>query len=237
MQNKIICLGGDKRFSYIRKSINEELNINEAELIILPFSPDETLLSQAFNNLRKDQIVLYGGNIPKEYRDLKNAICYSKSEDFLLKNANLTAEGVLSLLITEIDKSLIDTNVAITGFGRIGKSLFKMLTSLGCKPTAFSCKGNYLATGYERFKNLAKEFDCVVNTAPALVLDEEKLKCLKKDCLLIEVASAPYGIDFNAADKLELKTIVAGSLPGKISPESAAKIILEEIEKIAFKGE
>jgi len=237
MLKNAICLGEDKRFSYIRSCIENERPLSEADLIILPFTPSNELLDKVFSSLRNDQIVVYGGNIKKEFRDRPNVVCYSKSEEFQMKNAYLTAEAVLSILIDELEMSLTDANIAVTGFGRIGKCLSSMLSTLGSAPKTFSCKGGNLVSSYEDFEKYAKSFDCVVNTAPALVLDEKKLAALKKDCLLIEVASKPYGIDFSSAEKFGLRYIIAGSLPGKKSPQSAAKIILEEIEKISFKGE
>ena len=36
-----------------------------------------------------------------------------------------------------------------------------------------------------------EEYDFIFNTAPAMVLDRDRLDKLKKDCLVIDLASAP----------------------------------------------
>ena len=91
----------------------------------------------------------------------------------------------------------------------------------------------YSVSGYSfsEFTTRAPLLDCVVNTVPACVLDDTKIESLRKDCVLIETASAPYGIDFSSADRHGIKTVIAGSLPGKTSPKTAAEIIFAEISK------
>lgn len=160
---------------------------------------------------------------------------FKSDENFLIRNAALTAEGVLKIIIEELPISLEDTNVAITGCGRVGKKTSELLQKVNCKVSVFDRtkskdpeSGCY---GFHDFTRLAENFDCVVNTVPEMILTREMLCSLRPECLLIETASAPYGIDFEAADDMGIKAIIAGGLPGKISPKSAAKIILESLKK------
>ena len=51
------------------------------------------------------------------------------------------------------------------------------------------------------------------------------LEQISKDCLLIDLASMPGGIDFDAANDLHLDVIHALSLPGKTAPKAAAAMI------------
>ena len=57
------------------------------------------------------------------------------------------------------------------------------------------------------------------------MLGEKELESINPDCLLIEIASAPFGIDFQCAKEKAFNVIKAGSLPGKVAPESAGEII------------
>ena len=77
-----------------------------------------------------------------------------------------------------------------------------------------------------------EEFRLLFNTAPSLLLDGEKLQRLRKDCLCIDLASAPGGIDFDAAQQLGLQAVWARSLPGKAAPETAGCIIRDTIYRI-----
>ena len=50
------------------------------------------------------------------------------------------------------------------------------------------------------------EFDIIFNTIPSLILNDEILTKVKKDALIIDLASKPGGIDFDAA-KQEAKIL------------------------------
>ena len=127
----------------------------------------------------------------------------------------------------ETIKTLHSSNVLVLGYGRVGKILANMLKGLGANVYCEARKNVDLAWikayGYEPVtlrslnENLNK-FDIIMNTIPALILTEKELKYLKKDCLLIDLASNPGGIDREAAKKQGIKTIWALSLPGKVAP-------------------
>jgi len=90
-----------------------------------------------------------------------------------------------------------------------------------------------------KMESVLSLFDLVVNTVPAPVLDEYRLKGLNKDCLLLDIASAPGGVDRAAAKRLGIPYIWALSLPGKTAPKTAAHIIQKSIifkDKISLFG-
>ena len=95
------------------------------------------------------------------------------------------------------------------------------------KASALSwCDANgYRTKRLDEIDDIASEFDVIFNTVPALVIYKHTLMKLKKDCLIIDLASAPGGIDFNAAEELNLNVIWALSLPGKVAPSTAGGII------------
>ena len=77
-----------------------------------------------------------------------------------------------------------------------------------------------------------EKFDLIINTVPAKVLEESILKQVRKDTLIIDLASKPGGVDFETAKELGLNTIWALSLPGKVAPVTAGRIIYETIENM-----
>ncbi len=79
-------------------------------------------------------------------------------------------------------------------------------------------------------------FDMLVNTVPAPIVDETILKNMRRDCLIVDIASAPYGVDFEAAKALGLDATAVGSLPGTTAPKSAGIIIGETILNIIREG-
>lgn len=69
------------------------------------------------------------------------------------------------------------------------------------------------------------KFDIIINNIPTLILDKSRLNLLKKDVLILDLASKPGGVDFEYAKKQNIKTIWALGLPGKVAPVSAAEYI------------
>ena len=72
----------------------------------------------------------------------------------------------------------------------------------------------------------------MVNTIPHRVIEKELLQRLKKETVLVEISSAPFGIDFDSASQLGLQIIKAASLPGKVSPKTAGEIIADTVDRL-----
>lgn len=90
------------------------------------------------------------------------------------------------------------------------------------------------AFGYEvldtnRLDGRLGNFDIIINTVPALVLNENRLKELKSDCLCMDLASKPGGVDLTAAANLGVKVLWALSLPGEVAPVTSAAMIRSTI--------
>ncbi len=225
-------------------------NTEDADIVLLPYPitfdgqtvnaplyKKPVLLSDVFSYLKPHQILLTGGRLPKEFHaeEICTTYDYAASEELLWANAKLTAEGLLRLVISELPTALSVTSVAVFGAGRVGTETAKLLSRAGCKVKVFSRSAKDFETKIlplDCFIPNAREFDCIINTVPALVLDESRIAALRPGTVILEAASAPYGLDFKAADRHGIKTIIAGSLPGKTAPETAAEIICESVLKL-----
>ena len=75
-------------------------------------------------------------------------------------------------------------------------------------------------------------FDLIFNTVPAPLFDASLLRQLREDCFLLDLASAPGGVDFAAAQELGVKVIWALALPGKAAPVTAGRIVRDAIYHI-----
>ena len=65
-----------------------------------------------------------------------------------------------------------------------------------------------------------------------MILNEEMLLKLKKECLVVDLASNPGGVDFEKSKELGVKTVWALALPGKVAPMTAAEIMKNTIYNI-----
>ena len=158
-----------------------------------------------------------------------------------IPNAVPTAEGAIEIAIAETPFTIHGSKSLVLGYGKIGKILSKDLYALGAQTYVEARKYADLAMieghGYEplpldNLKDHIHDFDIIFNTIPSLILDDEILAKVKKDALIIDLASKPGGIDFDAAKSYGLKVIWALSLPGKIAPVSSGAIIKDTIMNI-----
>jgi len=168
-------------------------------------------------------------------------IDYFRREELCVLNAAATAEGALELLIRETPRTLLHSRALIIGYGRIGKLLSHRLQALGCHVAVSSRKYSDMAWcrayGYEaldtrKLENHLQDYDMIINTVPAQVLNEERLRRMKPGALCMDLASKPGGVDFAAAARLGIHAIWALSLPGETAPISAGEIIRDTIYNI-----
>lgn len=196
------------------------------DVVVLPV---KGMAGDLFNGLLRDGQALVTGED------------FLSREDFLILNALTTAEGALELAMGEMPVTLHGSEVLVTGYGRIGKLLCQKLLALGAFVAGSARKNADFAwmdaLGIEPVHTLKLDgtlnrYDAVFNTIPHLTLTSARLRELKPSCVIIDLASAPGGTDFKAAERLGLCCRWALSLPGKCAPESAARnmrIILDSI--------
>lgn len=152
-----------------------------------------------------------------------------------------TAEGAIQIALEELPITLQGARVLVIGYGRLGRTLAPRLAGLGARVSVSARRWADLAwieaEGYGvehtgQLKGWLCGYDLVVNTVPARVLDEETLRDLKPGCLVIDLASKPGGVDFEAARRLGVRAIWALSLPGKTAPVTAGRAIRTAIYNI-----
>ncbi|MDL2302706.1 hypothetical protein LJC58_10220, partial [Lachnospiraceae bacterium OttesenSCG-928-D06] len=148
---------------------------------------------------------------------------YMESEEFLLQNAYLTAEGFLSILIQNTPFSLVGARILLLGLGRCGREIKKILEKFSC--TLMS---------YDKVPDLSKEpklsielatCQVVINTIPAKVIGEALLYALPGDCRLFDLATAPGGYDEKVVGAIGLTLQKCPGIPGKYLPKSAGAAI------------
>lgn len=212
-----------------------------------PFSDEKIIIDELFENVKNKTIIAGSINqnidsIAKKYNI--NIIDILDNEELVILNTIATAEGAVQIAMEETDKTIHRSNVLILGFGRVGKTVAKMFYGIGANVYCEARKNSDLAWiktyGYEPIKldNLNKslnKFDIIINTIPALVIKKEQLQYMKKECLIIDLASSPGGVDTKEAEKNNIKTILALALPGKVAPITSAEYIKDTIYNILEK--
>ena len=217
---------------------------SNGKTINMPFSDKEVTIREMMHVINA-KVLIAGGITPDVYEmandEYIEIIDIMKREELAVLNTIATAEGTIQIAIENTNKIIHGSNVLILGFGRIGKVLARKLAGLSVKVTCAARKDEDLAwiqayghkaTNINNLGENLKEYDIIINTIPHMILTEQKLKNVKKECLLIDLASNPGGIDKKAIKDMNLKLIWALSLPGKVAPTTSAEFIKETIYNI-----
>ncbi len=209
-----------------------------------PFGEKEISIREMIHYLEGK--ILIAGSISPEIYDMANdeyieIIDIMKREELAVLNTISTAEGAIEIAISNTNKIIHGSEVLILGFGRIGKVLARKMAGLSAKVTCAARKDEDLAwirayghneTNINALGENLSQYDIILNTVPHLVLNKERLQYVKKDALLIDLASNPGGIDKKEAKELKLKLVWALALPGKVAPVTTAEFIKDTIYNI-----
>lgn len=222
----IFPVSGVDKDGYIETSFGEKFNVDSKLLI----------------NTKKD-VLIFTGIISKNLLKIletgnREAISLMKDEEVIKENTIPTVEGIIADVIYNTEITINNANVFIIGYGNIGKSLLPLLETLGARVTL----------GVENLEDVTTELaietsslydmkralnynDIIINTAPALVLDEELLNYTNKEAYILDVSSYPYGVDFECANKLNLKSKQLPGIPSKVAPVTSGLILSKKIKR------
>lgn len=201
------------------------------------------------DELHKGQIFI-GGNIPSSIASIcreKEILYYDfmKDDEVAILNSIATAEGTIVEAIRHSTINLHNSRCLILGYGRCATVLAKKLSGLDVKVSICARKSENLASalsfGYEaisfsHLKEYISGFDYIINTVPSIVLTKELLMLVSPGVTIIDIASAPGGLDYDYVKENNLNAHLCLSLPGKAAPKASANILVDAVFKIIKKG-
>lgn len=237
------------------KSLRNALESARFVVLPLPLTKDgrhvHTIVEKRISvdeiiSLLNDKHVVFAGLISKTTEGKINkksgkVYDYFKREEVTVRNTVPTFQGILKVIFDNINYTVNSSRCAVFGYGRVADITADMLKSLGADVTVCARKISDISRArikghkgcfIKDFADTAGEFDIIINTVPSPVISKDILEKVRRDCLIVDVASAPYGVDFAAADRLGINAILCPSLPGKAAPVTAGRIIADGILNI-----
>ena len=170
-------------------------------------------------------------------------------DEVAIYNSIPTAEGVIYNIIKNTEITIHQAEILVIGSGRTSITIARDLKALGAFVSVTFRKKRDEARLFEMglhpihidlmIEDL-HHYDVIINTVPALVLDEKALNHVSRDCYIMDVSSKPGGVDFNYAKQLGIQAELAGSLPSLVAPKTAAyylfRFVRDYIASNAKKG-
>lgn len=247
---------------YVTKEITAATSLSTAvkqnDVIIgpIPFSKDgehittnklaESIPVSSFLQLLTHKPFVFGGAINSNSTSflVEHEIPFSdlmNLEPVAIGNAIATAEGTILEAIKRSAINLHQRNALILGFGRCAKVLALKLKGLDVLVTIAARNTEALAYAKAYGFNTCmlqndllnlSSYDFIFNTIPSKVVTREALLTARADVTIIDIASAPGGVDFAAAQELGINSSLCLALPGIYAPKTSAEILLDAIVEL-----
>lgn len=258
---KIRIVGFDKidqGYIGLMQSDLHEIKPDELDALILPITGTdekgniETVFSDQHINLKKDWFQKLKKNTPvftgiandylKEIAESAEIelISLLDRDDVAIYNSIPTAEGTIMMAMEHTDYTIHSSKVTVAGFGRVGHTVANKFSALGAEVSVAArsiydlARINEMGLTAIPLDHLAEHSgscDLLINTIPALIINQTVIEKLPAHTVIIDLASKPGGTDFDFARKRGIKAILAKSLPGMVAPKTAGKILADVIKQ------
>lgn len=185
---------------------------------------------------------LIAGCIPKQFMQTEfRQYDYMADKSLTVFNSIATAEGAIVKAIESSSGNISGSNCLIIGYGVCGKTLASRLN--GMKANIKVCvrrdevhaevaADGYAGIYFTELDSYLGKFDYIFNTVPAQVLGEKELADVNKECVIIDIASAPGGVDYEVAQQLGIKAKLCPGLPGIYAPKASAEAMVKIIRRV-----
>lgn len=240
--------------TYYAASLKEALDQTQVVVAGIPFVKNDCIfceeqtaeirISDFQRCLRKHQKI-FGGVIPETFRrtcEEREIGCYDfmKDEPLTLYNAISTAEGAILEAMLHKACNLHQSQTLVLGYGRCGKVLADKLKGLSACVTvcsnneqelALACALGFDTLHLSRLVKCIGRFTYIFNTIPACVLTKPCLANLRRNTIVIDIASNQIGADYEAAKLMNTHICFCPGLPGKYAGESCAAHLVDYVLK------
>ena len=233
-------------------SFDEFLESTEILLGPIPLSRDQKQVSAKIKkqDMTLDRLeaaldqgkILIAGCIPAKLKNEKyRQYDYMLDEALTVFNSIATAEGALVRAIEEGTGNISGSRCMVIGYGVCAKTLASRLQGLKAEVTVCArrkearglaeTEGHHV-TDFLGLTQELKTIDYVFNTVPAPVLQNKELTRMQQDAVIIDIASAPGGVDFDAAKELGIAAFLCPGLPGTYAPRASAAAMVKMVLEI-----
>ena len=205
------------------------------------YAPNILLTAKTIDHLNGCEVVI-GGRADNEALALFNSLDVKyfnmlDDEVFQARNARLTAEGTLDIILSHSFISLDRLKVLVIGFGRTGSAVVKILKDVGVGHLTVATTASIRPAMAFADKVIASKdfdfsfYDVVINTAPQQIIDDKEVLTFSSSAIYIDLASKP-ALSLNFAKYLGIDADIYPALPAKTAPISAGEAIADYVRRV-----
>lgn len=206
--------------------------------LFAPESAEKILIADVLASVSDRALIFAGGSADGADPRITD---YAKREDFALLNAVPTAQGALLLALQNGRRTVFGMRVGIVGYGKVACAAARLFGAAGADVTVFARKAQaraqahtmgYTAKPISALRECVGEYGLLINTVPVRLLDREILSRVPVNARILDLASAPFGLDFEEAERLGVHATPATGLPGRFFPETAGYAVADTVLEI-----
>ena len=256
-QEKLVALLDGEKVSYAWEENSKEKEACE-KIYVLPIPVTKLDKNQAIKEKLKQELVkmsqeknivvkVFGGVFNEEWKRFleANKIPYwdfMKLPEVVEGNAWITAEAAIAEVLLQSDSSIYGQKILVTGYGCCGEKIAKIFARLGARVIVAARRAEvreaagmdgFETVSFEELEKVLVDVSTVINTVPARVLEEDCIRRMPRESLIIDIASKPGGTDFEAAKRYGVKAKLALGLPGIYTTSSSALLLKNAISQYA----
>jgi len=199
----------------------------------------EDMTTTKLLSVLKENQILFAGCLKqsfiKECAD-KNVMCFDFMADdkVTIYNTIATAEGAIAEAVMCYPDNIHGSKSLVIGYGKCGKSLAERLKGLYSETTVctrstvdreWARANGHKTISFETLGDKIGEYHLIFNTVPKMILDKKLLYAANSNSIILDIASAPGGVDYKVAKKLGMNARLYPSLPGKYAPKASGNIL------------
>jgi len=246
----VLVVVNDTRMTYVADELSEFFNVvrfsetlkdfdfSTVRYAILPFKIDAVAMCDLVSKL-PSSCTIFTPIIRDFLVDIVQPVeVIMDYDEIAIYNSIPTAEGTILYIMQNTETTIHGSNIHVIGAGRCGETLAKNLRSLGANVSISTRNPSLAARMFETGipvvatdVGVLRAADVIVNTVPAMMLGRDQLEHVKKGVYIADIASAPGGMDFNAAVERGIKAELLPALPGIIAPKTAASYLAQFIKR------
>ena len=196
-------------------------------------------LTELFDCLKEGQ-KFYAGCISEEFAYAVSdkgaeAIDIMKQEEIAVYNTIATAEGAVAEAVMKSPRNLHGSRCLVLGYGKCARTLTALLKGMHCQVQVCARNPAQLAEAailadkafeFGELEAALPDYDFIFNTVPAMILNRRMIEDMNSAVCIFDIASAPGGVEFEAAEELGISAWLLPGLPGKYAPASSAEAIV-----------
>jgi len=242
----VLCREPEESLENVQAVILPVPGINEEGYLYCPLAGKHVVFNQSLASAIPKHTPVFVGTA----RPLLKKIALSndfhlvelmKINEVAILNSIPSAEGAIQMAMEILPVTIHGSAAFVLGFGRTGMTLARLLGAMGARTRVIARRPEHLARieemgltpiSFPHMADYLDEADVIFNTIPAQVLTGDILKKISPDAVIIDLASAPGGTDFQMAESLKIKAVLAPGLPGKVSPKTAGLILVRVITRL-----